>query len=135
LAEIWSQVLRVGAVGVTDNFFELGGDSILAIQIAARAHDVGLRLLPRHIFEHQTVAALATVAIEESAERADVDALMGAVGLTPAQRACIEGGDGDSDSASEGRVLTTAGPLDPEALGRALGAVVAHHEALRLRFH
>ncbi len=42
LCGIWSEVLRVERVGVHDNFFELGGDSILSIQISARARQRGL---------------------------------------------------------------------------------------------
>src|SRR4029079_7260988 len=37
LADLWRQVLGVERVGVHDNFFELGGDSILSLQIIARA--------------------------------------------------------------------------------------------------
>src|SRR6185503_9830233 len=44
LVEIWQQVLGLKLVGVHDNFFELGGDSILSIQIIARANQAGLRL-------------------------------------------------------------------------------------------
>ena len=33
-----------------DNFFELGGDSILSIQVVARAGQAGLRLTPRDLF-------------------------------------------------------------------------------------
>ncbi|MFD1692303.1 phosphopantetheine-binding protein [Azotobacter chroococcum] len=46
LAEIWAQVLRVERVGRHDNFFELGGDSILTLQIIARARKRGLRFTP-----------------------------------------------------------------------------------------
>ena len=59
LAGIWAEVLGVERVGVEDNFFELGGDSILSIQVVSRARQAGLRLTPRDLFRHQTVAALA----------------------------------------------------------------------------
>jgi amino acid adenylation domain-containing protein len=61
LAKIWCDVLGLNLVGVHDNFFELGGDSILAIQIVARARSAGLGLTPRQVFEHQTIQALAGV--------------------------------------------------------------------------
>src|SRR5436853_363640 len=46
LAEIWAQVLGREHVGIHTDFFELGGDSILSIQIVARANQVGLRFIP-----------------------------------------------------------------------------------------
>ena len=62
LAAIWAEMLKVERVGIHDNFFELGGDSILSIQIVARANQAGLALTPRLLFEHPTVAGLAGVA-------------------------------------------------------------------------
>jgi aryl carrier-like protein len=62
LASIWTEVLRLDQVGVHDNFFGLGGDSILSIQIIARANQEGLQLTPRQMFQYQTIAELATVA-------------------------------------------------------------------------
>lgn len=62
LAAIWTEVLRVEQVGIHDNFFGLGGDSILSIQIIARANQEGLQLTPRQMFQYQTIAELATVA-------------------------------------------------------------------------
>src|SRR5262249_20735208 len=61
LAEVWAQVLGVERVGVRDNFFELGGDSILSIQVVARARQAGLELTPKQFFQHQTITALAAV--------------------------------------------------------------------------
>ena len=61
LVDIWSQVLGVEQVGVHDNFFELGGDSILSIQVIARANQAGLRLSPRQLFQHPAVAGLASL--------------------------------------------------------------------------
>jgi amino acid adenylation domain-containing protein len=63
LATIVAGVLNVTLVGRNDNFFELGGDSILAIQVVARAQEAGIALSPLDLFEHPTVALLAQVAV------------------------------------------------------------------------
>src|SRR5262249_34996476 len=75
LAGIWAEVLRTEVVGVEDNFFELGGDSILSIQIVAKANRYGVKLTPKQIFQHQTIAELAEVA----GRGQDVDAEQGVV--------------------------------------------------------
>ena len=49
-------------VGVDDSFFDLGGDSILSMQVVARARAAGVLCRPRDIFVEQTVARLARVA-------------------------------------------------------------------------
>src|SRR5206468_11466660 len=61
LAAIWAELLHVERVGADDNFFELGGESILAVQMVARARDAGLALTPRDLFQRQTVAELAAL--------------------------------------------------------------------------
>ena len=45
--DLGARCCGVERVGVHDNFFELGGDSILSIQIVARARQAGLRVTPR----------------------------------------------------------------------------------------
>jgi hypothetical protein len=42
--------LKQPEAGVTDNFFELGGDSILSLQVIARAREAGWKLTPRQLF-------------------------------------------------------------------------------------
>ncbi|MCM3755829.1 phosphopantetheine-binding protein, partial [Bacillus licheniformis] len=43
LADVWQAVLKAPKVGRDDNFFELGGDSILVLQVIARARKRGVR--------------------------------------------------------------------------------------------
>ncbi|WP_156738196.1 non-ribosomal peptide synthetase, partial [Mycobacterium sp. E2699] len=62
LADIYAQVLGLERVGVDESFFELGGDSILSMQVVARARAAGVLCRPRDIFVEQTVARLARVA-------------------------------------------------------------------------
>lgn len=61
LTRLWEDFLKVEKVGIDDNFFELGGDSILMIQIVSQAKQDGLEITPIQIFEHQTIAELATI--------------------------------------------------------------------------
>ena len=50
LAGIYAQVLGLERVGIDDSFFDLGGDSILSMQVVARARAAGLLCpAPRHL--------------------------------------------------------------------------------------
>jgi hypothetical protein len=84
LAGIWAQVLGLEQVGIHDNFFALGGDSILSIQIIAKATLAGLRFTPRQVFQHQTIAELVAVADMAPTLHAPQDPVTGPVLLTPA---------------------------------------------------
>ena len=90
LSGIWSELLKLERVGLRDNFFHLGGDSILSIQVVARARQSGLLLTPRQIFEHPTLAALASVAetISQTIDKQgdEQGRITGDVSLTPIQR-------------------------------------------------
>lgn len=58
LARIYAEVLGIERIGIDDNFFSVGGDSITSIQVASRAHAVGLSITPGQIFRHQSIAEL-----------------------------------------------------------------------------
>ncbi|MEV6273667.1 amino acid adenylation domain-containing protein [Nocardia sp. NPDC051832] len=66
LGELFAAVLEVPDVGPESSFFALGGDSILSIQLVARAREAGLVFSARDVFEHQTPAALAEIATEST---------------------------------------------------------------------
>ena len=83
LASIYAQVLGLERVGVDDSFFELGGDSILSMQVVARARAAGVVCRPRDIFVEQTVARLAQVAEVADAEAKVIDEGVGPVVATP----------------------------------------------------
>jgi amino acid adenylation domain-containing protein len=123
LAEVWAEVLRREGVGIHDNFFEIGGDSIRTIQVVARGRKRGLILTPRQIFQHQTIAELARVVeVERIAE--------GPLPWTPAQRRLLSMGSMPREAV---RVDLPPG-MGIEALEKALAALTARYDALRLRF-
>jgi amino acid adenylation domain-containing protein/non-ribosomal peptide synthase protein (TIGR01720 family) len=134
LARVWADVLRVERVGIHDNFFSLGGDSILSIQVIARAADAGVRVTPRDLFAHQTIAELAAVVGHARAAVAEQGAVTGEVPLTPVQRWFLEQDHPEPHHFNLALALQARRPLDAAALERACAALLAHHDALRLRF-
>ncbi|WP_437931241.1 amino acid adenylation domain-containing protein [Sorangium sp. So ce291] len=143
LAEIWAQVLGTDAVGVHDNFFERGGDSLLGIQVVARARQAGLAVSSRQLFEHQTIAGLAAAAERAASaarpasaepEREPEAEPEGPVPLTPGQRWLLEHELHALHQWNQARLLQTREALDPALVERAARHVVLHHDALRLRF-
>ncbi|MFD8757356.1 phosphopantetheine-binding protein [Kitasatospora sp. NPDC059577] len=62
LRELFAEVLNRPQVGVDDGFFDLGGDSVVAMQLVARAREAGLEISRREVFLLQSVAELAAVA-------------------------------------------------------------------------
>jgi amino acid adenylation domain-containing protein len=136
LADIWKIVLGVERVGVHDNFFELGGDSILSLQVVARARQSGLLVSPRDLLQHQTVAELAALAVVHNQESQPVggELVTGAVPLTPIQHWFFEQQPIDPHHFNQSVTLRARQPLDFDLLQRAFAHLIAHHDALRLRF-
>lgn len=60
LTAIWTQVLDIPEIGIDDNFFALGGDSIRSLQVVSRARQTHLSLVPKDIFQYQTIRSLAS---------------------------------------------------------------------------
>ncbi|MFQ6326900.1 amino acid adenylation domain-containing protein [Nocardia sp. CWNU-33] len=132
LAALFAEVLGLDAVGVDESFFALGGDSIVSIQLVARAKAAGIRISARDVFERKTVAALAAVATEVDTHV--VHELpgggIGSVELTPAAHAILDQGD---TWRRLGRAALIALPTGFERarLGAAVQALIDHHDLLR----
>jgi amino acid adenylation domain-containing protein/non-ribosomal peptide synthase protein (TIGR01720 family) len=134
LAGIWTEILRLEKVGIHDNFFELGGDSILSIQIVARANQAGLRLTPKQLFGHQTIAELATVAGTTSVFQAEQGLVTGEVLLTPIQQWFFEQEFAELHHWNQAMLLEVPPTLDLVLVQHVVQQLLIHHDALRLRF-
>ena len=135
LASIWRELLQVEKVGIDDNFFELGGDSIQSIQVVSRASRAGLKLTARQVFERQTIAELAEVVGSAIVAAADQGTVEGAVPLTPIQNWFFALGLEQPHHFNQAVILDAEqGQLTRALLERAIGCLVSHHDALRLRF-
>ena len=59
LIALLEELLDITEVDREDNFFAIGGDSIISVQLAARASAQGMVLTPAMVFQHMTIAELA----------------------------------------------------------------------------
>jgi amino acid adenylation domain-containing protein/non-ribosomal peptide synthase protein (TIGR01720 family) len=131
VAEIFAAVLGQRGLGPESNFFALGGDSIRSLQIVARARRAGLALTARMIFEHQTVAAIAAAATPLD-EEPEGPSGVGPLPSTPAFGWFREHITAGWRHFNQAVVLALPKPVDRTALERALAALVACHDVLRL---
>ncbi len=134
LADILANLLGVQQVGRHDNFFELGGDSITSLQFISRAQAKGLGLTPRQVFEAQTIDALAQIAQPSSPIRDDPGLVLGQVPLTPIQHYFFEHHSISPHRYNQFVVVKVARKIELRLLSQAIGYLIKHHDALRLRF-
>ncbi|MFF2013562.1 amino acid adenylation domain-containing protein [Streptomyces sp. NPDC058195] len=134
LCGLFAELLGLEQAGTDDDFFRFGGDSIMAIQLAARARSAGLVISPHDVFTVRTPARLAVLARtpEDGGAEAAADTGTGRLPLTPMMHWWRE------------RVRDTAAftqsmlfPLPPgtglAAIREALAALTGRHAALRMR--
>ncbi|MPZ39502.1 MAG: amino acid adenylation domain-containing protein [Rhizobiales bacterium] len=140
IASVWREVLKTEPVGRNDNFFELGGDSILSLQVIARLRKRGTRLTPKQVFEKQTIASLAAVASSAPAtskQKTSSSTQHPATGphdLLPIQLRFFAEDIAERSHWNQAALLRPRAGVDWSVLRQALTAVVARHDALRLRF-
>lgn len=137
LAEIWKGVLRLDRVGPEDDYFALGGDSVLAFQVVTLGRRAGLSITVQDVLRDTRLRDLAATvapgaAVEVAAPRAEHPDPWSAVPLTPAQHRLLDQRV-PHDHYNQSVQVDWHGAADPGRLGRALRALTAQHDALRLR--
>ena len=125
-------MLGLERVGVDDSFFELGGDSILSMQVVARARAAGVLCRPRDIFVEQTVAGLARVAGVADGEAGVVDEGIGPVVATPIMR-WLHSVEGPVEQFNQTVVVQAPAGVTEADVVVVLQALLDRHAMLRLR--
>ncbi|MCC5648069.1 amino acid adenylation domain-containing protein [Nostoc sp. CHAB 5824] len=134
MAKIWSEVLNLKQVGIHDNFFELGGDSILSLQVIAKAKQVGLQITVQQLFKHPTIVELVAVADMAPTIEAEQGLVTGSVPLTPIQHWVFEQNFPNLEHWSQAVLLEVQQIPDLTLLEKAVQQLLIHHDALRIRF-
>ncbi|MEZ0113833.1 amino acid adenylation domain-containing protein/non-ribosomal peptide synthase protein (TIGR01720 family) [Catenulispora sp. EB89] len=146
LSELFAGVLGLEQVGIDDGFFHLGGDSIMSLQLVARAQSAGIAITARDVFVHKTVAALAALTDTDATTGGDpqtgmdqVSALSnrshdpdhGPLPLTPIMRLFQQRGL-PIERLHQMMVLWTPAGLTEDVLVLILDTLLNQHGALRM---
>ena len=136
LLGIAAEILGKPELRADDNFFSVGGDSILSLQIIARAKQQGFQLTPKQIFEFPTVSGWALRAVDLSQKiAAVVDSLpFGAFALTPIQQGFVSQQHAAPEHWNQSLLLQLEHALDSERLRQTVEQLLSRHSSLRLTF-
>ncbi|MEZ0066055.1 amino acid adenylation domain-containing protein [Streptacidiphilus sp. MAP12-20] len=142
VAEVFREVLDLTEVRADDDFFALGGHSLRAAMVAARLSALtGTPVPVSELFRRSTVEALAlhlSTATPEGAAapgpRPRPEGTPPPLSFSQERLWFLHRLDPDDAAYNMWLVKRLRGPLDEEALSRALDGTVARHETLRTRY-
>ncbi|MBX8563995.1 AMP-binding protein [Pseudomonas cichorii] len=138
LLDIAREILDKPQLSVDDNFFTAGGDSILSLQIIAKAKQQRLQLKPKQIFEFPTVRGWAEQVVDLGAANANATSAAleptTAFALTPIQNWFFAQQQSQPGYWNQSLLLALDEPLDQARFIQALGALLKRHASLRLTF-
>jgi amino acid adenylation domain-containing protein/non-ribosomal peptide synthase protein (TIGR01720 family) len=132
---VWEEVLKTNPVTTHDNFFELGGDSIKAIQVASKLHEMGLKVKAKDILTYHTIEQV-ILYIEERRDIKvyDQQSRSGSFKLTPIQKWFFNLNFKHPGHYNQSVLLDIKVPLNVNHLSNAFAKLVEHHDALRVNF-
>ena len=133
IARIWQDILNVERVGLHENYFDLGGDSIGAIRIVAKASREDISITAAQLLTKQTVADLASVAIEKQST-VDQAPVVGSVSLNPVQSWFLDRDVTSIPLVSQVVCLRLKDQLNVDHFKQSVAAVRRHHDTLRTEF-
>jgi amino acid adenylation domain-containing protein len=143
MAGIWSEVMGLATVSIHDDFFELGGHSLLGTLVISRVIETFQVELPlQSLFANPTVASFTTRVEAELAGAKDLAPPIeptpreGDLPLSYAQQRLwiLEQMEPGTSVYIIPAAVRLSGPLDADALERAVNEVVRRHEVLRTTF-
>jgi len=133
LVTIWESILKIGTIGIQDNFFEIGGDSILSIQIIAKARKEGIIIKSNQIFEYQTIAELGLFVHRETQQYQE-DIYVGSVTLSPIQEWFFKEHTRAPHYWNQALRFDKLPEVDEQTIEQIAKTLITRHDALRMSF-
>lgn len=133
IAEIWEQTLQRPVTPKDQNFYELGGDSIQAIQIVSKLASQDLPISVRDLFKNPSISKLALLLEKKAPGKAQPHATIEeSFELLPVQHWFFDQFNSFRYRFNQSLALRLEQRADVDALQKALGLLVDHHQSLRM---
>ncbi|WP_269902633.1 non-ribosomal peptide synthetase [Paracoccus onubensis] len=131
--DLFAATLSLEHVGADQGFFSLGGDSISSIQLVGQARRAGWRITAKDVFQYQTPAELARIALPLSGDesRPATGDPCGPLPATPIMAEFLANPD-HGDAFQQSMLLTLPEGIGRDDLVHILQVIIDHHHALRL---
>ncbi|MCP4970417.1 MAG: hypothetical protein GY932_07485, partial [Arcobacter sp.] len=136
LVDLFEEVLGVERVGINDNFFELGGDSIISIQVVARAKNVGLNIQVKDLFESGNVKELTKRVNKSTIHRlCEQEEVKGESFLNPIQTQFLNSNSRDLNHFNQSVLFDIDKTINIKTIEKLFAMIIQQHDILRARFN
>ncbi|MEG3162877.1 amino acid adenylation domain-containing protein [Sphingomonas sp. LB2R24] len=129
--DLFRELLHLPRIGVSDSFFDFGGDSILSIQLVARARKLGFATNVGDVLRYRTARQIAAVVQPIGVSNRLVGRETGPLPLTPILHRLFARSGGIKSTQSV--FLKVPSGIKRKDLVAALDALMRHHSSLRIK--
>jgi non-ribosomal peptide synthase domain TIGR01720 len=131
---VWKEVLGLNSISYNDDFIELGGDSILSMQLVAKAKRKGISITVRDVFENRTIAKLAQIGSEVKVNQAYQKKVEGGQILLPVQRDFLALNSEKDNQFNQSVLLKLSVNISKSVLAKIVTTLIRRHDGLRQKF-
>ncbi|MFD1907792.1 condensation domain-containing protein [Paenibacillus rhizoplanae] len=134
LERIWCELLGAERISIRDHFFEIGGDSIISMQVIAKAAEAGIKLELKSFFTMiKCIEQMALKATAVEHIHCDQGEVTGSYLLTPIQQWFFTNNFPENNHWNQSISFELKQTVDAGRLNEALNEVCRQHDLLRTR--
>lgn len=127
------RLLGVERVSIHDHFFEIGGDSIISMQVIAKAAEAGIKLELKSFYDDKCIEQMALKAAAVEQICCDQGEVTGSYLLTPIQQWFFTNNFPENNHWNQSVSFELKQTVDAGRLNEALNEVCRQHDLLRTR--
>ena len=131
ICDVYEEILCIERIGIEDNFFSIGGDSIKAIRIVNKLHELGYEVKIKDILEKRTPQNLAQAVAVMQSRNYEQGEVTGEIRNTPILTEFSKMKLAKPNHFNQSMMVDLDESDDVNTIHEALCEVIKHHDVLR----